>query len=215
MAAIFSSGRWINAFAWWRHQMETFSALLALCAGNSLGPVNSPHKGQWRGALMFSLICARINDWVNNREAGDPSRYRGHYDVIVMKYWVPVGFIFWYLCLKCVVVAWRITPLVIILVTSCLYFSALEKSAQNHTLEWQKRNMNRLATSTMTASWQGNTSHITDPLWDPSPVGSSQKETLMRVQFCDGLSIVNLNILLRKCQVAGELRQLNARVTSL
>ena len=32
---------------WWRHQMEIFSALLALCAGNS--PVNSPHKGQWRG----------------------------------------------------------------------------------------------------------------------------------------------------------------------
>ena len=40
---------------WWRHQMETFSASLALCAGNS--PVNSPHKGRWRGALMFSLIC--------------------------------------------------------------------------------------------------------------------------------------------------------------
>ena len=34
-------------------------------------PVNPPHKGQWRGALMFSLICARISDWVNNREAGD------------------------------------------------------------------------------------------------------------------------------------------------
>ena len=40
---------------WWRHQMETFSALLARCGGNS--PVNSPHKGQWRGDLMFSLIC--------------------------------------------------------------------------------------------------------------------------------------------------------------
>ena len=52
---------------WWRHQMETFSALLALCAGNSPVPVNSPHKGQWRGALMFSLICPRLNDWVNNR----------------------------------------------------------------------------------------------------------------------------------------------------
>ena len=25
-------------------------------------PVNSPHKGQWRGALMFSLICVWIND---------------------------------------------------------------------------------------------------------------------------------------------------------
>ena len=47
-------------------------------------PVNSPHKGQWRGALMFTLICARINGWVNTREAGDLRRYRPHYDVIVM-----------------------------------------------------------------------------------------------------------------------------------
>ena len=47
-------------------------------------PVNSPHKGQWRGALMFSLICARINGWVNNREAGDLRRYHAHYDVIIM-----------------------------------------------------------------------------------------------------------------------------------
>ena len=47
-------------------------------------PVNFPHKGQWRGALMFSLIYARINDWVNNSEAGDLKRQHGHYDVIVM-----------------------------------------------------------------------------------------------------------------------------------
>ena len=51
--------------------METFSALLAICAGNSPVPVISPHKGQWRGALMFSLIYARINGWVNTGEAGD------------------------------------------------------------------------------------------------------------------------------------------------
>ena len=70
--------------AWWRHQMETFSALLALCAWNSPVPVKSPHKGQWRGALMFSLICAWINNWVNNREAGDLRRHRGHYDVNAM-----------------------------------------------------------------------------------------------------------------------------------
>ena len=70
--------------AWWRHQMETFSALLALCAGNSPVPVNSPHKGQWLGALMFSFIYAWINDWVNNREAGDLRRQDGHYDLIVM-----------------------------------------------------------------------------------------------------------------------------------
>ena len=47
-------------------------------------PVISPHKGQWRGALMFPLICVWINDWVNNREAGDLRRYRAHSDVIVM-----------------------------------------------------------------------------------------------------------------------------------
>ena len=47
--------------------------------------MNSPHKGQWRGALMFSLICIWINGWSNNREAGDLRRYRGHYDVIVMR----------------------------------------------------------------------------------------------------------------------------------
>ena len=71
--------------AWSRHQMEPFSALLALCVGNSPVSVNSPHKGQWRGALMFSLICARINDWVNNCEAGDLRRHRGHYEVNVME----------------------------------------------------------------------------------------------------------------------------------
>ena len=67
---------------WWRHQMEAFSALPTLRVGNS--SVNSPHKGQWRGALMFSLICAWINGWVNNREAGDWRHHRTHYDVTVM-----------------------------------------------------------------------------------------------------------------------------------
>ena len=47
-------------------------------------PVNSPDKGQWRGAMMFSLVCAWINGWVNNREAGDLRRHSVHYDVIVM-----------------------------------------------------------------------------------------------------------------------------------
>ena len=72
------------SLSWWRHQMETFSAQLALCAGNSPVPVNSPRKGQWRGALMFSLICVWMNGWINNREAGDLRRYRGLYDDIVM-----------------------------------------------------------------------------------------------------------------------------------
>ena len=47
-------------------------------------PVNSPHKGQWRGTLMFFLSAPWINSSVNNREAGDLRRHRAHYDVIVM-----------------------------------------------------------------------------------------------------------------------------------
>ena len=72
---------------WWRHEMETHSALLAICAGNS------QHKGQWRRALMFSLICVWIKGWVNNREAGDLRRHRSHYDVIVMQCFVCCHFV--------------------------------------------------------------------------------------------------------------------------
>ena len=64
----------------WKH----FPRYWPFVRGIHRSPVNFPHKGQWRGALMFSLICARINSWVNNREAGDLRRYRHHYDIIVM-----------------------------------------------------------------------------------------------------------------------------------
>ena len=47
-------------------------------------PVNSPHKGQWRGASMFSLVCAWTNGWVNHRDAGDLKRHRAHYDFTVV-----------------------------------------------------------------------------------------------------------------------------------
>ena len=47
--------------------------------------VNSPHKGRWPGALIFSLIFGWLNSLINNGEAGDLRRYCGHHDVIVMK----------------------------------------------------------------------------------------------------------------------------------
>ena len=72
-------------FSMWRHQMETFSALQAICGGIPRSPANSPHKGQWHGALMFSLICTWINGWVTNSEVGDLRRHRAHYDVTVMR----------------------------------------------------------------------------------------------------------------------------------
>ena len=47
-------------------------------------PVNSPQKGQWCGTLMFSLIWAWTNGWVNICKAGDLRRHRAHYDATVM-----------------------------------------------------------------------------------------------------------------------------------
>ena len=64
--------------------METFSAFQALCVGNKPITGEFPAQSQWRGALMLSLICAWINVWVNNREAGDLRRQHAHYGVIVM-----------------------------------------------------------------------------------------------------------------------------------
>ena len=42
----------------------------------NLDSTPNTHKGRWRGALMFSLICVWINGWVNNGEAGDLRRNR-------------------------------------------------------------------------------------------------------------------------------------------
>ena len=70
--------------SWWRHQMKTFSRYWPLVRGIHRSPVNSPHKGEWPGALMFSLICTRINSWVNNGEASDLRCHRAHHDATVM-----------------------------------------------------------------------------------------------------------------------------------
>ena len=66
----------------WKH----FPRYWPFVRGIHRSPVNSPHKGQWQGALIFTSICVRINGWVNNRDAGDLRRHRAHYDAIVMNY---------------------------------------------------------------------------------------------------------------------------------
>ena len=76
-------GRWYAVFSHddvikWKH----FPRYWLFVRGIHRSPVNSPHKGQWRGALVFPLICARINGWVNNGDAGDLRHHRAHYDVI-------------------------------------------------------------------------------------------------------------------------------------
>ena len=77
-----TSGNCDSVIQWcqWKH----FSCYWPFVQGIRRSPVNSPHKGQWRGALMFSLICAWINSWLNNREAGDLRHNHVHYGIIVM-----------------------------------------------------------------------------------------------------------------------------------
>ena len=70
--------------SWWRHQIETFSALLAICAGNSPVDGEFPAQGQWSGASMIFLICSWMDSWVNNVELGNLRRHRAHYDIRVM-----------------------------------------------------------------------------------------------------------------------------------
>ena len=101
--------------SWKLHDMVTISVLLVIGVGkppviggfssqgasdveswfllkalNKRWPVDSPHKSQWRGALMFCLIW--INGWVNNRDAGDLRRHRAHYDITVMAKRGPIIF---------------------------------------------------------------------------------------------------------------------------
>ena len=67
----------------WKH----FPRYWPFVRGIHRSPVISPQKGQWRGALMFSLMCGWISAWANNRDAGDLRRHRAHYDVRVMQGW--------------------------------------------------------------------------------------------------------------------------------
>ena len=75
---------YVKLLAWWRHEVQIFPCYWPFVRGNHLSPVNSQHKGQWRGALMFSLILTWTNGWVSNRDAGNLRRHCAHYGVTVM-----------------------------------------------------------------------------------------------------------------------------------
>ena len=77
----------------WKH----FPRYWPFVRGIHRSPVTSPHKGQWRVALMLSFICAWINGWVNNCEAGDLRSHHAHYDVTVMY----LGLAVQYKCVWC------------------------------------------------------------------------------------------------------------------
>ena len=75
----------------WKH----FPCNWPFVRGIHQSQVNSPHKGQWRRALIISLICVWTNVWVKNQDAGDLKCHHTHYDIIVMQHWDGKGS--WYL----------------------------------------------------------------------------------------------------------------------
>ena len=86
------SQRFATASNWLSHddviKWKHFPCYWPFVRGIHRSPVNPPHKGQWRGALMFSSICAWINGWVNNSNLRS---HHAHYDVIVMSNTEPCG----------------------------------------------------------------------------------------------------------------------------
>ena len=80
---IFMGRRMLSLFPWhgdvikWKHFPRDWPFVREI----HRSPVNSPHKGQWRGCLM----CVWINGWVNNCEAGDLRRHCAYYVITVME----------------------------------------------------------------------------------------------------------------------------------
>ena len=74
--------KWHDEIIKWKH----FPCYWRFVQGIHWSLVNSPHKGQWHRALIFSLIFAWINGWVNNCEAGDLRCQCAHYDITVMMF---------------------------------------------------------------------------------------------------------------------------------
>ena len=73
-------------WTWWRHQMETFYASLAIDAGNS--PVTGEFPAQRPVTRSFdAFFDMRLNKWLSKQSWGDPRRHRAHCDVIVMTFW--------------------------------------------------------------------------------------------------------------------------------
>ena len=75
---------WNNPRPWWRHQMETFSALLALCEGNPPATGVIPLQRPATRSFNVVFMCAWTNCWTSNREAGDLRHHCAHYNITVM-----------------------------------------------------------------------------------------------------------------------------------
>ena len=79
----------IRQISLFQNMMTSSNGNIFRVTGHLCGEFTGPRwipRTKASDALMSSFICVWINDWVNNREAGDLRRYRAYYHVIVTKY---------------------------------------------------------------------------------------------------------------------------------
>ena len=119
-------------------QWKYFSRDWPFVSGIHRWPVDSLHKGQWRGALMFSLISVWTNGYVNSRDAGDLRRHRGslwrHYNGFVIHDLIMISRWFHQWNRNDILIESQAALWVVILTTSCteshasdIYVSSLMK----------------------------------------------------------------------------------------
>ena len=145
--------------------MVTFSHYWPFMRGIHRSPVNFPEKGQWHGALMFSLIGAWTNGWVNTRDPGDLGPYGFHYDVTVMG-WFMISYWKYYATDNVVMKSWNSNLSIGFSIHFLTYIAMIRFVACNNTalestfLTWPEH---------MMKSWHGKTFRIIGPFWRKSP----------------------------------------------
>ena len=168
--------------------METFSALRVICAGNSPVPGEFPAQRPVTRSFDGFFICVWINDWVNNREAGDLRCYRAHYEVIVM--WCNINILHVSHSSHTIASSWNTMD----------YSVPLEGVHQFH----GGFQVIFGSCHDMMTSWHGHTLHVTDPLWHfrwfPSPMtidaelGCLNKRSRCRILTWLSYDIILVNI---------------------
>ena len=93
---LFGTYTWTSAVHDDDIKCKHFPCYCPFVRGIHRSPVDSPHKDQWRGALILSLICAWTNSWANNRNADDLRPHSAHYGVTLMLI-VKISKLFWHL----------------------------------------------------------------------------------------------------------------------
>ena len=87
---------------WWCHQMETFSALLALCVG--ISPATGEFPTQRPVTSVDVFFDLQLDQYLRLQwRPGYLRRHRAHYDATVM---IVFYVVLWNVCSQCLITTW-------------------------------------------------------------------------------------------------------------